>query len=113
MHEFSIIENIFKTIDKIASDNQLKVITKVTLKVGKMRQIIPDFLRFAFETIAKNTLAANAELIIEEIPMTVRCHRCDKISLIEELILICPNCVTTNIEIISGKELILETIEGE
>lgn len=113
MHEFGIIENIFKTIEKIARENQLKIITKITLKIGKMRQLIPEFLRFAFQTLAKNTIANNAELVIAEIPIVIKCNKCKNNSIVEELIFLCPKCMANDVTIISGKELILENIEGE
>ncbi|MBN1683971.1 MAG: hydrogenase maturation nickel metallochaperone HypA [Gammaproteobacteria bacterium] len=68
MHEFSIIQNIFPIIEKNAKDHHLKIITKVTLNLGKSCQCLPDFLQFAFQTLAKNTIAENAELVIQEIP---------------------------------------------
>lgn len=113
MHEFGIIENIFKTIEKIALENRLQIISKVVLKIGKLRQLIPEFLRFAFQTVAKNTFAENAELIIEEIPITIKCKKCQNITQLEEVFFLCPKCLMNDVEIISGKELILETIEGE
>jgi hydrogenase nickel incorporation protein HypA/HybF len=78
MHEFTLIQNIFTTILNVAADNQLKRITKVTLHVGRLRQVVPDFLQFAFATTAKNTIAEGATLEIEHIPITVLCQNMSK-----------------------------------
>ena len=80
MHEFSIMEKLFKIILQEAKNNDLQQISKVYLQIGELRQIMPDFLQFAFAQIAKNTVAAGAELLIEPI---------------------------------DGKDIILESLEGE
>lgn len=113
MHEFGIIENIFQSIKKIAAENQLKTITKISLKIGKMRQLVPEFLQFAFQTLSKNSLASDAKLIIEEIPITIKCDQCNHTAIVEDLVFACPKCLANDVTIISGKELILESIEGE
>ncbi len=80
MHEFSIMEKLFNIILEQAEQNQLINVKKIHLKIGKLRQIMPDFLEFAFEQVAKDTIAANAKLTIE---------------------------------MIDGKDIILESIEGD
>lgn len=113
MHELTLIQNIFTTILNVAADNQLKRITRVTLHVGQLRQVVPDFLQFAFTTTAKNTIAENAVLQIEHVPVTIMCQTCHKKSTVEENIYICPLCQSTKLEILSGKEIIIANIEGE
>lgn len=80
MHEFSIMEKLFKIILEVAKQNKLQQIDKVYLKLGRTRQIKADFFEFAFEQVSKDTIAKNAKLIIESI---------------------------------SGKDIILESLEGQ
>ncbi len=80
MHEFSIIEKLFNIVLEQAEQNQLINVKKIHLKIGKLRQIIPEFLEFAFEQVTKDTVAEDAKLTIE---------------------------------IIDGKDIILESIEGD
>ena len=112
MHELSLIQNIFATILKIAADNQLQRITKVTLQIGQLRQVVPEFLQFAFTATAKDTIAAEAQLVIEHIPITVLCQSCSQKFTVTENIYICPYCQSTKLEILSGKEIIIASIEG-
>lgn len=113
MHELSIIENIFTKIEQTAKDNHLKKITKVTLKIGKLRQVMPDFLDFAFKAVAEGTIAENAKLIIIEIPVKIFCNKCKEEFIVKDNVYFCPKCESTEIEILSGKELFLDSIEGE
>ena len=112
MHELGIIREIFPLIEKIAKENNFKSITRVVLSIGRLRQVKDQFLYFAFETVAKDTIAAGAELIINTIPITVNCHNCNKQFTVSENIYICPDCDSGSLEILTGKEVILESIDG-
>lgn len=68
MHEFSIIQNLFSIIAKEAAQNHINHINKVTVHIGELRQLVPDFLQFAFTTIAQGTISEGAQLNIEIIP---------------------------------------------
>lgn len=113
MHEISVIQSIFAVVVKIAAENNLKVVTKICLKIGKLRQLVPEFLQFALKTIAKDTIAETAELIIENVPIIMQCKSCAKEFIVAENIFICPNCNATDLCMISGSEVILDNIEGE
>lgn len=114
MHELKIIQDIFPIIENVAKENHLKSINKVFLQVGGLRQVVPEFLQFAFVTVAKDTIVAiGAELIIEAIPITARCKHCQKQFTVGENIYVCPHCDSSDLEILTGKEIILESIDGE
>jgi len=113
MHEFSIMQGIFSLIEDTVAKNNLIKIDRVVLKIGKLRQIFPDFLQFAFETISQNTIASGAELIIEEVPITMRCKSCQEKFKVEHNTYICPSCNATELELLTGKEILIVSIEGE
>ncbi|EKE01423.1 MAG: Hydrogenase nickel insertion protein HypA [uncultured bacterium] len=113
MHELKIIQDIFPILENVAKENHLKSINKVFLKVGALRQVVPEFLQFAFATLAKDTLADSAELIIELVPITVACKTCQREFAVEENAYFCPHCESTIIKILTGKEIVLESVEGD
>jgi len=113
MHELKIIEEIFPLIESVAKENHLKSINKVVLGIGELRQVKSEFLQFAFTNLAKNTIADGAELIIELIPITVFCQDCKKQFTVKENAYICPQCEGASLEILTGKEVILESVDGE
>lgn len=113
MHEFKLIQNIFTIILDTANSNALRSVKKVTLQVGKLRQLAPEFLRFAFAIVSKDTIADGAELEVQHIPVTMKCGSCSQQSAIEEDYYLCPTCQSTDLEVLSGKELIIASIEGE
>lgn len=113
MHELGIIQNIFQILEEVAEDNQLIRITKIKLKLGKMQQIVPEMLTFAFETVAKGTKAEGAVLEVEDIPVKMQCRACHAEFLVEEHIYICPKCAGTNLTMLTGMEVLLDSVEGE
>lgn len=112
MHELKMIQDIFPLIEEVAREHSLKLITKVVLGVGELRQVQSEFLRFAFTTIAENTIAKGAELIINLIPVTVFCHYCKKEFIVNDNVYVCPECGGVSLDNLTGKEFILESIDG-
>ena len=84
---------------------------RVNLKVGKLAAVVSDSLRFCFEIAAKETPLEGAELNIEEIPVLARCKTCDAEWTIEGPAFNCEQCDSGQIEILSGRELNIESIE--
>jgi hydrogenase nickel incorporation protein HypA/HybF len=86
-------------------------VERVNLKIGKLSSVVPDSLRFCFDIAIKDTPLAGAELVIEEIPVTARCNNCKNEWTIAEAVFFCPRCEKGDINILSGQELNIESIE--
>ena len=112
MHELSIIESIVDIIIAEMPKHSLTKIETISLRIGKMRQVVPDALHFGFECISKNTPMEGARLLIEEVPIWGSCRQCSHEFLLKNWLENCPNCYSNNIEIISGKELEIAEFEG-
>jgi len=108
-----MISNILDIVRDIAEKENLKTITAVHLRTGKMRQIEPDFMRFAFETVSKGTITENSELVITEVPIKAECNDCNEVFNVKDNNFICEKCSSYNLNIIEGNELIITNIEGE
>jgi Zn finger protein HypA/HybF involved in hydrogenase expression len=61
MHE-ETFRGLFRIILKIADENRLKRIDKVTMEIGEYRQVSPTAFRFAFEAAREGTIASHAML---------------------------------------------------
>lgn len=72
-----------------------------------------DALRFAFEILKRDTVAAGAELEIERLPIVLFCRDCENDYIGEMDDLRCPVCNKTDNEIKQGREMIIKTITGE
>jgi hydrogenase nickel incorporation protein HypA/HybF len=113
MHELGIINNLFTIIEEVAEENHLVRIHKVKLKLGKLQQIVPEMLTFAFETVAQGTKAEGAVLDVEYAPIRMKCHGCEREFIVENNTYICPECAQTRLTMLTGMEIILESLEGD
>ncbi|NOY59857.1 MAG: hydrogenase maturation nickel metallochaperone HypA [Calditrichaeota bacterium] len=112
MHELSIIESIVDIVLEEMPKHNLTKVTKVSLRIGDMRQVVPDAMQFGFEVVTKNTPLEDAELLIEHIPITGQCEKCKHEFLVKSWLDNCPRCEHPNIQIIAGKELEIAEFEG-
>jgi hydrogenase nickel incorporation protein HypA/HybF len=110
MHELSLSSAIVNTVAKHADGRR---VTVVELRVGKLRQVIPDTLEFYFEFVARGTVCEGARLDQKLLPARLRCKGCGEEWEIEIPAFRCPQCAGSEIEIVSGNEFEVEAIEVE
>lgn len=113
MHELTVVSNIFKIIMETAEKNNLKSISKISLKVGRQRHLAPDLMKFAFDSVSNNTIAAGANIDIKSVDIKMRCKSCGLDFLVDDNTYLCISCGSSGLETISGKDLLIESIEGE
>ena len=111
MHELSVVASLFEIMEEKAQEKGSKKIVFVKLKIGKLSGVVPEFLATAFEMYKKDTIACDAELEIEEVPLKIRCKACGKTIAKEDFVFICQHCGSQDLETLSGTELILEKME--
>jgi hydrogenase nickel incorporation protein HypA/HybF len=88
-------------------------VARINLKVGKLSAVVTDSLRFCFEIVTKDTPLEGAELAVEEIPIRARCSECGTEWTIERPVFVCQNCNSGAVELLSGRELDIDSIEIE
>ena len=76
MHELSIATSLVEALLQIAKEQGATKVLAVRLKVGKLRLISLDQLRFSYEILSKATLLEGSRLTIEETPGFTRCPNC-------------------------------------
>jgi len=112
MHEMGIALQIVEIATASIPPDMGEVrIAKVNLKVGKLAAVVPESLRFCFNVATKDTPLDGAELSIEELPVLARCNECTTEWTISEAVFKCESCNSGDLEILSGRELDIESIE--
>lgn len=112
MHEAGIAQNILDiAIDTANKNSSSKVITLIAVRIGKMSAVDEASLRFAFDALKVGTIAENAELKYEEIPLKGKCLDCENIEEFEGYFMNCPKCSSSKVSLISGHELEISYIE--
>jgi hydrogenase nickel incorporation protein HypA/HybF len=110
VHELSLSSAIINTAAKHADGRQ---VTLVSLRVGKLRQVVPDTLEFYFEFQARGSVCEGARLEMEIVDARLHCLPCDSEWAIEIPAFRCPTCGGSDVEIASGNEFEVESIEIE
>jgi hydrogenase nickel incorporation protein HypA/HybF len=111
MHELSLSGAIVNTVVKHAQGRPVKV---VSLRVGALRQVVPDTLDFYFEFVARDTVCEGARVEQELIPARLHCAACEREWEIELPVFMCPSCGTAGrVEVAAGNEFEVESIEVE
>ncbi len=110
MHELAIADSVVQISSRHAAGRR---VTKVYLKVGHLRQVVPSALAFSFELVAQGTPVEGAKLEMEEIPATGSCRACGAESRLESFPLQCGACEGFDLQILEGEELYVESLEME
>jgi len=107
----ALMAGVFDIITRHTLEIPDKKVTRVTLVVGEMTNAVPYALEAAFAVYAQGTAAEGAELIIKEVPLTARCPVCGWEGKTEKHVFICPGCSGLGLEIKTGRELYVESLE--
>ena len=110
MHELSLSGAIVNTVAKHADGRQVSV---VSVRVGRLRQVVPDTLEFYFEFVARDTVCEGARLDLEIVDARLRCSACERDWEIEIPAFRCPTCGGGEVTVASGNEFEVESIEVE
>jgi len=114
MHELSVAQRIVEIAEERASKSGLAKISAIKVRIGGLTTVVPEALRFCFTFATEGTLAAGAELVIEEVPAEAKCNSCGKaFRITEAYFLVCPSCSSPDTTLLRGQELDLMSIEGE
>lgn len=112
MHEMGIALQIVEIVTaSLPEDLGTARVSGVNLKIGKLAAVVPESLRFCFDVAVRDTALAGARLVIEEMPVVARCKDCNARWTIDEPVFICKACQSGSLEILSGRELDIESIE--
>lgn len=110
MHELSIAASV---LDIALRHGAGRRVTRVGIKVGHLRQVVPSALAFSFEVVAQGTPAEGAALELETVPALGVCRRCRAESRLRVFPLQCAACGGFDLEIVAGEELIVESLDVE
>jgi hydrogenase nickel incorporation protein HypA/HybF len=110
LHELSIAESVVQIASRHANGRR---VTRVWLKVGHLRQVVPSALAFGFELVAEGTPVEGAKLETENVPATGVCRDCGTESRLQTFPLQCGACGGFDLELLTGEELFVESLELE
>lgn len=109
MHELSVASAILATAERHAAGRR---VTVVSLRVGELRQVVPDTLAFYWGIVTPGTLCEGSSLEQEVVVARLRCAACEAEWDMSEADFRCGSCGTAA-EVVAGQELEVESIDVE
>jgi hydrogenase nickel incorporation protein HypA/HybF len=110
MHELSIATALVAIAQRHAAGRR---VSRVDVRVGHLRQVVPSALEFAFELITTGTVLEGAALVIEPVPAVVRCGACAAETEQAAFPFACSGCGAWDVEVVQGEELLVDSIDLE
>ena len=111
MHELSICGSIADIVTRRAAGRAVKVIN---VRVGQLRQVVPDTLVYCWELVSADTPLAGSRISIEAVPARIRCRSCDQVTDVGAVpVFACGGCGGFDAEVVSGEEFLITALELE
>jgi hydrogenase nickel incorporation protein HypA/HybF len=111
MHELSVANSIISSLEKLKTENGFEILNRVKISVGRLSGVNAESLRFALESLRKDSLLAKAVLEIEEKDLRIKCNACGAETAVRQFDFKCNGCSASDYDIVSGDTLEISEIE--
>ena len=108
MHELSIADALVAIAARHAGERR---VVRVEVRLGHLRQVVPQALEFAFGLVAEGTPVEGAELVMEIVPAAGICRACGTQAELPGFPLLCAACGSADLELTQGEELLVDALE--
>jgi hydrogenase nickel incorporation protein HypA/HybF len=113
MHELAICQSLIDQVEGIAMERKAQSVTTIVIGIGPLSGVETQLLKNAYPIASAGTIAEYAELVVEYLPIKVKCTQCDSESDALPNKLICKHCGDWRTTLISGDEMMLMSVELE
>lgn len=111
VHELAICQSLLQQVEEIAQERRARTVTRITVSIGPLSGVEANLLSQAFPLAAAGSVARNAELVIETLPVRVKCEQCGAETEARPNRLLCGACGDYHTRLLSGDEMLLASLE--
>lgn len=111
MHELAVCQALIDQVEQIALEQRAQQVLTIHLGIGPLSGVEPHLLEQAFFIARAGGVAAEAELVIDSLPLRVSCDQCGEITGALPARLLCGACGNWRTRLVSGDELQLQHVE--
>lgn len=109
MHEVSLSRQLAAAVLRAAPGRHVRT---VHVRIGALRQVVPDALTHAWGFVVLGTPLADAELVVDLRPAQLACDDCAAVTTLgPELGFRCARCDSSATRVVSGEEFTLTAID--
>lgn len=113
MHELGVITHVINILEKLAVEKKLTAIGSVTLEVGEVSAIVPEYVTDCWKYCrAKSDILKDSDLKIEILPAVTVCESCGKTYETVKFAKQCPHCASYDTHLLCGNEFSIKEIEA-
>jgi hydrogenase nickel incorporation protein HypA/HybF len=114
MHEANFTEQIVYAIIEELKKYPDRKPRRVCVKVGEMLHLNEESVRMHYELLIKGTALEEAEIELKDDPVEVYCWQCNRRGPVtDHHLLTCGYCNATDVEVMKGNDIVIESIEIE
>lgn len=111
MHELGIVFHVIDSLHEVAKENDLSQIQSVTVEVGEVSTVIPDYLVDCWNwAVKKEELLVDCEMLVETIHAITFCDECKQTYDTVAHGRICPLCGSEKTWLVTGNEINIKEI---
>ena len=100
-------------VEAIAAERNASSVVSIVVGMGPLSGVEARLLQHAYPVASAGTIAEGAELVIEDLPVRVKCTQCGSESDAPPNKLLCGHCGDWRTTLVSGDELMLMSVELE
>jgi hydrogenase nickel incorporation protein HypA/HybF len=107
VHEFGVAAAVLEAVEARARG---RPVSGVRLHVGALQRLDRPVFDQAFALLTDGGVADGATVDVVDVPVEVRCRACAATTTAEELVTACGRCAGHDLELVTGDDLVLESI---
>jgi len=113
MHELAVCQALIEQVERVARENDARRVVSIVVSVGPLSGVEAKLLEHAYPLAAAGTIAERASLIVETVPVRVRCRSCRAETDALPNRLLCAACNDWQVDVTAGEEMLLKRVEIE
>lgn len=113
MHELAVAQALVEQVEGVIRQHRAQRARLVRVRIGPLSGVVAELLASAFPLAAAGSRMEHAVLDLVAVPIEVRCEACGARSEAAMNRLVCGACGDWRTRIVSGDELLLESVELE
>lgn len=104
MHELGMCQSVVSAVEQRAQGRE---VAAVGVRAGTLLRVVDEAFTASFQMAAEGTVAADAEVDLEVVPLQATCRSCGEAFTTDDPWPACPVCETVEIDRDGGHELTL------